>query len=69
MRSGSRSQSRRPNSEFRSLRDLNHAVNKILDKVKCIDEKQETMSQLIDEVNAKFVETDFTEEECGPRRE
>ena len=52
------------------MKDLSQAVDKILNKIKIIDEKQEKMSQLIDDkvVNAKFVETDFTEEDWSNER-
>ena len=52
------------------MKDLSQAVDKILNKIKIIDEKQEKMSQLIDDkvVNAKFVETDITEEDWSNER-
>ena len=69
-RSSSRSQSRRPSSEFKSMKDLFEAMDKFMKKIQILDEKQEKLSKLIDDkvVNAKFVETDFTEEDWSNER-
>ena len=69
-RSSSRSQSRRPSSDFKSMKDLFEVMDKVMKKIQILDEKQEKLSKLIDNkvVNAKFVKTDFTEEDWSNER-
>ena len=63
-RSGSRSQSRRPESEGRGDRDIKQTLEKLLKRLNSLDEKHEKMAKILDEkvVNSQYVEEDWSNE-------